>query len=80
MDKRSARRLASAMLAAEARRLGSEVRYTGHAPADRTRIEQAFEALADEMDGRAGAPAQPRPGPDQIPLFDQPREDPPDEA
>lgn len=74
MDKRSARRLASAMLAAAARRLGSEVRHTGHAPADRTRIEDAFAALAEEMDGRAGTPAVQPPDPDQFPLFDTPRE------
>lgn len=80
MDKRGARRLASAMLAAAARRLGDETRHAGHAPADRARIERAFEALADEMDTRAGVPALPRPDPDQLPLFDHPREDPSHEA
>lgn len=74
MDKRSARRLASAMLAAAARRLGSEVRDAGHASADRTRIEDAFAALAEEMDGRAGTPAVQSPDPDQFPLFDAPGE------
>lgn len=80
MDKRNARRLASGMLAAAARRLGAETKDMGYAPRDRTRIEQSFEALAEEMDGRAGIVGPPAQDPDQIPLFDQPRKDPTDEA
>jgi hypothetical protein len=76
MNYRKARRLASTMLAAEARRLADETRRTGHAARDRDRLERAFTEIADEMDRRAGTPRGPEPDSDQFALFDPPRKEP----
>lgn len=73
MDKRKARRLASEMLAAAARRLYDEVKNLGLAPADRERVENAFDALGTEMEGRAGLDGTaPEVDFEQLPLFDTP--------
>lgn len=73
MDKRKARQLASELLAAAARRLHDETGSLGLKPADRERVENAFDALATEMEGRAGlVAAATTPLPGQFALFERP--------
>lgn len=80
MHSRRARQLATTRLAADARLLASEAdQLEDLSPPDRTRMRRAFEALAHELEMRAGVvPRAPRVAPvdpDQVPLFMIDRED-----
>lgn len=75
MNRRHARRLATIRLAAAARALSAEVDDAEEfSPADRLRIRREFEAIAHELDARAGlVPRGSRPtpvDPDQATLFE----------
>jgi hypothetical protein len=80
MHSRRARQLATTRLAADARLLASETdQLEDLSPADQTRMQRAYEALAHELEMRAGVvPRAPRVAPvdpDQVPLFMIDRED-----
>jgi hypothetical protein len=80
MHSRRARQLASTQLAADARLLASQTdQLDDLPPADQVRMCRAFEALAHELEVRAGVvPRAPRTAPvdpDQVSLFKIDRED-----
>lgn len=80
MHSRRARQLASTRLAADARLLASQTdQLDDLSPADQVRLCRAFEALAHELEVRAGiVPRAPRVvpvDPGQVPLFKIDREE-----